>query len=69
MERKWEYKTITFNKRKFLTSQIDWEEFNSLLNRHGDNGWEMVSFIPTSSPFFTRSVTVMLKRGKFENHV
>jgi len=68
VERKWEYKTITFNKRKFFTSQIDWEEFNALLNRYGGNGWEIISSIPTGSPFFTGSVTVILKRGKFESH-
>ena len=69
MERKWEYKTVTFNKRKFFTSQIDWEEFNALLNRHGDNGWEMVSSISTGSPFITGSVAVILKREKSESHV
>ena len=62
MEEKWEYKTVVFRKRKFLTSQLDWREFNEQLNQYGDKGWELVSSVANGSPFITGSVVVILKK-------
>jgi len=68
VEEKWEYKTVVFGKRKFFTSQLNWEELNDQLNQHGNRGWELVSSIASSGPFFTGAVTVILERRKFDDN-
>ena len=46
---KWEYKTISFDKMKFITSSLNTDLFNEKLNSYGDQGWELVSFATTTS--------------------
>lgn len=46
---KWEYKTIRFAKRKFITSSLDTDLLNEKLNAYGDRGWELISCQVTTS--------------------
>lgn len=41
---KWEYKTVLFNKKKFVSGSLDKKLLDKELNSYGDNGWELVSF-------------------------
>lgn len=40
---KWEYKTVQYNRRSFITGRVDPEELNKKLNVHGKEGWELVN--------------------------
>ena len=51
----WEYKTISFSKRSFLSGKVDPEELNRKLNDQGREGWELVNicnYEMISSPDF-----------------
>lgn len=40
----WEYKTVRFTQKSFLTSGLDMQELRDRLNEYGEDGWELVSF-------------------------
>jgi hypothetical protein len=40
----WEYKTIRFDKKKFIAGSLDIEALDEKLNAYGKMGWELVSF-------------------------
>jgi hypothetical protein len=40
----WEYKTIRFRKKEFVSSSLDIEALDKQLNSYGSLGWELVSF-------------------------
>ncbi|WP_152397086.1 DUF4177 domain-containing protein [Paenibacillus guangzhouensis] len=62
---KWEYRTLKFKTGGFMGGKIDEEEFQEELNRHGDEGWELVSCFDTSqSSGSSRDIVVVFKRKK-----
>ena len=46
---KWEYKTVRFDKRKFITSSLDTDLLNEKLNTYGDQGGELINCQMTTS--------------------
>lgn len=61
---KWEYKSVTINKRRFLSGAYDTKALDEKLNSFGDQGWELVS---TVSPHWLASqgpITALFKRTK-----
>ncbi len=62
---KWEYRTLKFKTGGFMGGKIDEEEFQEELNRHGEEGWELVSCFDTSqSSGSSRDIVVVFKRRK-----
>jgi hypothetical protein len=62
---KWEYKTIKHHTGGFLGGNVETEEFDQELNRHGMEGWELVSCFDTSmSQGQSRDVIVVFKRRR-----
>ncbi|UZE95915.1 DUF4177 domain-containing protein [Alkalimarinus alittae] len=47
----WEYKTVRFDKRKFVTGAFDVALLNEKLNTYGEQGWELVSFETKQATF------------------
>lgn len=41
---KWEYKTVQFEKKGFISSKLDIDELDTELNALGREGWELISF-------------------------
>ncbi|GGH27378.1 DUF4177 domain-containing protein [Paenibacillus segetis] len=61
----WEYKTIKLKTGGFMGGKLDEMEFESELNRYGQDGWEVVSCFDTSYGQGTsREVIVVFKRPK-----
>jgi len=62
---KWEYKTIKFQTGGFFGGKLDANEFESMLNNMGEQGWELVSCFDTSqSQGASRDVVTVFKRRK-----
>jgi len=40
----WEYKTIRFDKKTFISGSLDIEALDEKLNAYGKMGWELISF-------------------------
>ena len=40
----WEYKTIRFEKKNFVSGSLNVEALDEKLNAYGRMGWELVSF-------------------------
>lgn len=73
MSDKWEYQVLIYREGFFGSvifgaSKIDPEKFGSFLNRHGENGWEVVTMerdIRRQFLFFkVDSYAVIMKRKK-----
>lgn len=60
----WEYKTITFSKRQFLTGDPSIKELTDKLNQQGDQGWELVNVLPPTALSGARSFVAIFKRPK-----
>ena len=59
----WEYKTVEFATKGITGGKVNINEFNSVLNEHGKNGWELVScFVTNQSYGASRSVIAVFKR-------
>ena len=39
----WEYKTVQYNKRSFISGRVDPLQLNTKLNQLGREGWELVN--------------------------
>lgn len=64
MER-WEYTSIKVETKGFMGGILDIEDFNYELNRFGEQGWELVSCLTTSSRnSATKEVVAVFKRRK-----
>jgi hypothetical protein len=62
---KWEYKTIKFQTGGFLGGKLDTDEFESMLNKMGEQGWELISCFDTSLGHgASRDVIAVFKRKK-----
>lgn len=59
----WEYKTVQFETKGVTGGKLDINNFNSVLNDHGRNGWELVSCFDTNQSYgASRSVIAVFKR-------
>jgi hypothetical protein len=45
---KWEYKSLKFEVKGFFGGVLDTEQFDSVANKHGQEGWELVSCFDTN---------------------
>ena len=45
---KWEYKSLLYEKRQFLSGRLDPVDFANTLNQKGEDGWELVSVTRTA---------------------
>lgn len=63
---RWEYKTIQYNKRSFLSGalKIDANDFNDQLNRLGGEGWELVSVTASHLGWQGQGVILVFKRAR-----
>jgi len=61
---RWEYKTLSFKKRSFLSGAIDAESLNQQLDALGRDGWELVSVCPNSFMGAPSGIVAVLKRQK-----
>ncbi|MGG1661446.1 DUF4177 domain-containing protein [Brevibacillus sp. NRS-1366] len=62
---KWEYRTIKFQTGGFFGGKLDTNEFEAMLNKMGEQGWELISCFDTSqSQGASRDVVTVLKRRK-----
>ena len=59
---KWEYKTLNYDKRSFLSGKIDRVELNEKFNRLGRDGWEMVNITNSHGWGATGGVLAVFKR-------
>lgn len=61
----WEYKSIKVETKGFMGGILELEDFNHELNNLGEQGWELVSCLTTSSgQGTTREVVAVFKRRK-----
>jgi hypothetical protein len=58
-----EYKSVKCTKKSFLSSSVNLEEFDALLNRHADQGWELVC-VNTSGLAIPNVMIATFKREK-----
>lgn len=61
---KWEYKTITFDERKFLTGKADPKALSEKLNTLGEQGWELVSVVNQGGLLQASGLMAVLKRAR-----
>ncbi|MEW9094623.1 MAG: DUF4177 domain-containing protein [Clostridiaceae bacterium] len=62
---KWEYTSIKVETKGLLGGILEIEDFNFKLNELGEQGWELVSCIPTNQDNGkTREVSAVFKRRK-----
>jgi hypothetical protein len=62
---RWEYKTIKLETRGIMAGNLEVEDLEKKLNVLGEHGWEMISFLPTSSGQGTiKEAVATLKRRK-----
>ncbi|MDO6427429.1 DUF4177 domain-containing protein [Thalassotalea sp. 1_MG-2023] len=62
---KWQYKTLRFDKKQFISGRLDLSLLDEKLNAYGDMGWELVSLDTNSSVFGTDIAAVaVFKRIK-----
>ena len=60
---KWEYQTIKINAKGFLGGKFDEQQFDSMMNDMGAQGWELVSVFDTNQGYgATRDVVAVFKR-------
>lgn len=57
---KYEYKTLDFRKRAFITSTVDVKALDEKLNEYAEKGWELVSVNLVG--LFAQAAIVVLKR-------
>lgn len=62
---KWEYKTLKFQTGGFFGGKLNAEGFDGILNKMGNEGWELVSCFDTSqTQGVSRDVITVFKRKK-----
>jgi len=62
---RWEYTSIKVETKGFMGGILETEDFDYKLNNLGEQGWELVSCLTTSSgQGTTREVVAVLKRRK-----
>lgn len=60
---KWEYRTVKFQTGGFFGGKLDENEFEVMLNKLGEQGWELISCFDTSqSQGASRDVISVFKR-------
>lgn len=64
MTEQWEYKTLDYKERAFLTGMIKIDNLEAQLNDLGRQGWELVSSAPLEYFKSTRSLTLIFKRKR-----
>ena len=61
--KKYEYKTFEFNSiNGFFTLEVDIEALDKILNKYGQDGWELVSASPIINNGITRRIYYTMKR-------
>ncbi|CAH0118655.1 MULTISPECIES: DUF4177 domain-containing protein [unclassified Paenibacillus] len=61
----WEYRTIKYETGGFFGGKVREDEFEEELNRHGREGWELVSCFDTSIyQGQSKDIIVVFKRRK-----
>ena len=60
---KWEYKTIEFKQRSFLSGNFSFDELNNKCNSLGRDGWELVQTSQPRSAAFGQSMLLIFKRA------
>lgn len=61
----WEYRTIKLPLKGMIGGILETDEFDSLLNREGEQGWELVSCFSTNGGNgYGREAVAVLKRRK-----
>ncbi|SMF92437.1 protein of unknown function [Paenibacillus uliginis N3/975] len=62
----WEYRTVKYQTGGFLGGKVNEEELDELLNKHGYEGWELVSCFDTSqTQGQSRDVVMVFKRQAY----
>lgn len=62
---KWEYTTIKVETKGFLGGILDIEDFDSQLNKMGEQGWELVSCFSTNQgEGVSREAVAVFKRKR-----
>lgn len=62
----WEYRTVKYQTGGFLGGKVNEEELDELLNKHGYEGWELVSSFDTSqSQGQSRDIIMVFKRQAY----
>lgn len=63
MDAKWEYRTVKFKTGGWFGGKVDEQKFQDELNRHGYEGWELVSCFDTSqAEGASRDIIAVFKR-------
>lgn len=63
MKQQWEYKTVKVETHGFRGGILETDEFDELLNRMGQEGWELVSTFGTNrSDGVSREAIAVFKR-------
>lgn len=67
--KKWEYKIISIKAIKsFLGGKFDYDEINTILNKEGEDGWELVNIVSTNHAYGdTNTLGLVFKRLKDES--
>ena len=62
---RYEYKVVAYDTKGLFGGKIDSEDFESQLNRLGDEGWEMVSCTSSNQSYgSSKSIVCIFKRQK-----
>lgn len=67
--KKWEYKMISIKAIKsFWGGKFDYNEINTILNKEGEDGWELVNIVPSNREYgATNTLGLVFKRPKGES--
>lgn len=60
----WEYKSIKVETKGIMGGILEIRNFDSELNKMGEQGWELVSCFPTSAGQGPRGVIAVFRRKK-----
>ncbi|WP_286234865.1 DUF4177 domain-containing protein [Thalassotalea sediminis] len=54
----WEYKTLRFDKKQFVSGRLDLSLLDEKLNAYGEMGWELVN-LDTNSTLFGNDIAAI----------